>query len=134
MKVLEVARAAADAVAANPSRPATAVLHDSPDARVIVFRIAAGQAVPPHRNESTVMLTVVSGRGVVSGAEAERSVVAGEAVVYEPNELHGMRAIDEELVLVATITPRPGTRGAAPVLVGLASTHSREHDGERGGE
>jgi hypothetical protein len=29
-------------------------------------------------------------------------------VTYSPNELHGMRAGDEELLLLATIAPRPG--------------------------
>jgi len=39
-------------------------------------------------------------------------VAAGDVVTYDPNEIHGMRAADEELVLLATITPRPGSRGA----------------------
>lgn len=134
MKILDVGRAATDAVAANPTRPATAVLYDSPDARVIVFRIAPGQVVPPHRNESTVMLTVVSGRGIVSGGDDERAVDPGEVVVYEPSELHGMRAVDDELVLVATITPRPSQRGATPALVGLGAARSGGDVGKRGNE
>jgi quercetin dioxygenase-like cupin family protein len=110
MKTLDARHAAADAVAANPSRPATAVVHDSRDARLVVFRLAPGQAVAPHRNASTVMLTVIAGRGLVSGAEGEQPVAAGTVVAYEPNELHGMRAVDEEFVLLATIAPRPGER------------------------
>jgi hypothetical protein len=31
-------------------------------------------------------------------------------MVYAPNELHAMRAEGEELLLLATITPRPGSR------------------------
>jgi quercetin dioxygenase-like cupin family protein len=57
-----------------------------------------------------VVLSVVSGRGVVSGADREQPVEEGDVVTYEPNELHGMRAIDTNLVLLATITPRPGER------------------------
>jgi hypothetical protein len=34
-------------------------------------------------------------------------------VVYAPNEIHGMRAADEPLVLLATIAPRPGDRSRA---------------------
>jgi quercetin dioxygenase-like cupin family protein len=112
MKVIHPRQAAADAVAPDARRPATAILHDSPDARAVVFRISPGQAVPPHRSTSTVMLTVMAGRGTVSGADGEREVDAGEVVVYEPNELHGMRASDETFVLLATITPRPGERAA----------------------
>jgi hypothetical protein len=40
----------------------------------------------------------LSGAGVVSGGDEERSVAPG------------MRADDQELVILATITPRPGTR------------------------
>ena len=112
MKVLDVRRAARDAVAANPARPATAILHDSADARLIVFRLSPGQSVAPHRNASSVTLTVISGTGMTSGADEERPVSTGDVVTYDPNEIHGMRAMDEELVLLATITPRPGSRGA----------------------
>ena len=111
MKVIDVRRAARDAVAANPTRPATAIAHDSADARLIVFRLSPGQSVAPHRNASTVTLTVISGSGLTSGADEEQKVATGDVVTYEPDEMHGMRAVDEELVLLATITPRPGTRG-----------------------
>jgi len=110
MKTFNARRAAADAVAASATRPATAIIHDVPDARLVVFRIAPGQAVPPHRNSSTVLLTVLSGRGFVSGGDGEVPVDAGDVIAYEPNELHGMRADDDDLVLLATITPRPGMR------------------------
>ena len=112
MKVLDVRRAAREAVAANPTRPATAIVHDTADARLIVFRLSPGQSVAPHRNASSVTLTVVSGSGLASGPDEERTVAAGDVVTYEPNELHGMRAVTDELVLLATITPRPGSRGS----------------------
>ena len=35
---------------------------------------------------------------------------ASDVVVRAPDELHGMRAPDAELLLPATITPRPGAR------------------------
>ena len=114
MKTLDIPRAAREAVAANRNRPATTVVHDSPDARLVVFRIAPGQAVPPHQNASTVMLTVISGRGFIRGGDDEQAVAPAETVVFEPNELHGMRAELDELVLLATITPRPGNRHTDP--------------------
>ena len=111
MKAHYPSAAALGAVAANPDRPATAILHDSPDARLVVFRLAPGQFVPPHRSTSTVMLHVLKGSGEVSGADdAVVAVSPGDLVTYEPNELHGMRATKEELLLLATITPRPGAR------------------------
>jgi quercetin dioxygenase-like cupin family protein len=112
MKLLQVATAATATAAPNPNRPATAILHDSADLRLVVFRLAAGQSVPPHRSGSTVTLTAVSGQGFVRGGDEERPVTAGETVVFEPNELHGMRAAACEFVLLAAITPRPGERPA----------------------
>ena len=121
MKLLHVAMAATEAIAPNPNRPATATLHDSADLRLVVFRLAAGQSVPPHRSLSTVALTAISGQGFIRGGDEERAVTAGETVVFEPNELHGMRAAACELVLLATITPRPGDRSALRVRPNAAS-------------
>lgn len=115
MTVIDPRQAASDAVSRDPRRPATAIVYDSPDARAIVFRLAEGQQVPPHRSPSTVMITVMFGRGMVSGDDGEKEVQAGDVIVYEPNELHGMRARDESFVLLATIAPRPGMRAALGV-------------------
>ena len=105
-------RAVAKTAVAPPSpRPATALMHDAPGARLVVFRIEPGQQVALHTSPSTVILSIVSGSGAVLGAEGEREVRAGELVVYEPQELHGMRALDEQLVIAAMITPRPGAAG-----------------------
>jgi quercetin dioxygenase-like cupin family protein len=108
MKVYDTIATAGAAVAPPASRPATALLHDSPGARVVVFRIEPGQQVAPHTSGSTVLLSIAAGSGMVLGAEGERLVRAGDLVAYEPRELHGMRALDEQLVIVAAITPRPG--------------------------
>jgi len=108
MKNYDPGAIARTAVAPQTPRPATALVHDAPGARLVVFRIEPGQQVAPHTSTSTVILSIVSGSGVVLGAEGEREVRAGELVVYEPRELHGMRAVDEQLVVAATITPRPG--------------------------
>lgn len=110
MKVLNAPDAAREAVAAHPARPATALLHDHEDVRLVLFRIAPGQAVAPHTSPSSVVLHVVSGSGLVSGDGDERPVAPGDLVAYAPQELHGMRALAEELVIVAAIAPRPGGR------------------------
>ena len=126
MKQINARRAATEAVAANANRPATSVVHDVPDARLVVFRIAPGQAVAPHHNASTVILTVLAGAGVVSGGDGECAVAEGDVVAYAPNELHGMRAIDQELMLLATITPRPGTRPAVSTAEAIPLTRGVE--------
>ncbi len=107
MKVYDPSRLAELAVAARPNRPATATIHDAPGSRMVVFRIAPGQHVPPHTNPSTVILAIVSGTGIVSGADGECPVRQGEVIAYEPNEVHGMRAEAEPFVVLAIIAPRP---------------------------
>lgn len=106
MKVYAPGDDAARAVSANPTRPATAVIHDAPGVRLVVFRIEPGQQVAPHTSEATVLLTVLSGRGVVSGGDAEREVGPGDVIAYDPGELHGMRALAERFSLMATIARR----------------------------
>lgn len=110
MLPLDPKGAARAALSPSPSRPATAILLDTPDARLVVFRIEPGQSVAPHHNASTVLLTVLDGEGLLSGQEGERHCHAGDIVAYEPGETHGMRAVDHPLLLLATITPRPGER------------------------
>jgi len=112
MKVHRIPELAARAAVASASRPATMVAHDSADARVVLFRIEPGQAVAVHTNPSTVLLSVVSGSGFVSGAEGEQPVSAGDLVTYAPSEPHGMRAASIRLVIAAVIAPRPGERNA----------------------
>jgi hypothetical protein len=51
---------------------------------------------------------------LVSGVGGERAVHAGEVLAYEPGETHGVRAITEELVLLAIIAPRPSSRHTSP--------------------
>ncbi len=111
MKALDTLAEARAAVAANPNKPATAVIHDSSDARLVVFRIRPGQQVPPHHNASTVMIQVLEGSGTISGAHGvERACAKGDIVIYEPGEQHGMKADKEEFLLLATIAPRPASR------------------------
>ena len=110
MKTYDVRRAAAVAAAARTDRPATAVVHDSPDVRLVIFRIEPNQQVPSHTNASTVVLTVIEGTGLVTGAEGERAATVGDVIVFEPREPHGMRASDARFIVLAAITPRPGDR------------------------
>jgi quercetin dioxygenase-like cupin family protein len=109
MNVYHTHDLAAAAVAANPSRPATALVHDATDARVVLFRLEPGQEVPVHTSTSTVLLTVLSGTGTVVGANGEQTARAGDMVAYETEEPHGMRAHAEQFVIAAVIAPRPGT-------------------------
>ncbi len=111
---LEIAR---KAVSGSAGRAATAIVHDSPDVRLVVFRLEPDDTVAMHTSTSTVVLSVVSGTGVISGPIdgeiRDVTVSAGTVVTYEPNELHGMRAPRGPFVVLAAITPRPGGRTSA---------------------
>ena len=110
MRVLDPIDAAGKAVASSPSRPATDLVLDTPDVRLLVFRIEPGQSVAPHHNPSTVVLTVLEGEGVVSGSQGDRHCRAGDVIAYEPGETHAMRSVDQTFKLLATIAPRPSER------------------------
>jgi quercetin dioxygenase-like cupin family protein len=107
MNVYHTPGLAAAAVTGNAARPATALIHDSADARVVLFRIEPGQQVPVHTSVSTVLLIVISGAGVVAGATGDRDVRTGDIIAYDIDEPHGMRANEEALVIAAVIAPRP---------------------------
>jgi quercetin dioxygenase-like cupin family protein len=110
MNIYDAAVLAAGAVAPHADRPATTLVHETKDARVVLFRLEPGQSVPVHTSTSTVLLTIVSGTGTVSGADGERAVKPGDIVAYAENEPHGMRARDERFVIEAVIAPRPAPR------------------------
>ena len=92
---------------AREDRPASMLLHDSEDVRVVCFHLSPGQEVKPHRSASTVLVQVIDGHGDFSGREGERHLAAGEAAVYEREELHGIRAREMPLRFLALITPGP---------------------------
>ena len=118
MQISNALKLADEAVPPNADRASTSILYDSDDARIVVFRIDAGQTVSLHKSDSTVVLTVVRGAGFISGpvdgVVTEQQVGAGIIAAYEPGELHGMRADSGTLVIIATIAPRPGTTRTPP--------------------
>lgn len=110
MRLYDPGMTARSAVSASSDRPAVSILHDNDEGRLVVFRLAPGQRVAEHTSASSVFLTVVSGSGYVSGADGEQPVCPGDIVAFEAREPHAMRADQDELVLAALITPRPGNR------------------------
>lgn len=88
-------------------RPASTLLHDEANVRVVAFRLQPGQTVPPHTSTSTVMVVVTEGSGTFHGDAGEALLKVGEGAVYAPNELHSISAGDEPLRFLAVITPRP---------------------------
>jgi len=94
--------------ASRADRPASELLHDEANVRVVAFHLLPGQRIAPHNSPSTVLVQVVSGSGRFHGAEDDALLTAGQSAVYAPGEMHAIDAIDEPLRFLAIITPRPG--------------------------
>ena len=90
----------------SPARPVSRLLLDSPEMRVVVFGIDAGQEIPSHTAPSRVLMHVVRGKGVFVIGQGTRPAESGTFVVTEPNEPHGWKAT-EQTILLAVIAPRP---------------------------
>lgn len=88
-------------------RPATMILHDEPNVRVVAFRLEPGQEIRPHRSSSTVLVQVVEGAGTFTGEGASAVLRSGEAAVFAPGEIHAIRADAEPLRFLAVLTPSP---------------------------
>ena len=113
MNVVDPMAAALRAVSSNPANPATAVVHNTPAVRLVVFRIEPGQEVATHTSDGTVLLSVMSGTGTVRGGDDEsRQVGPGSLVAYAPGEMHSMKAEHERFCLLATIIRGPGDVGS----------------------
>lgn len=114
MNVFPVIETARGGPPTNSARPATTVLVNTPDVRVVVFRFLPGQMVPMHTNKSSVLLTVLEGNGYVSGeldgVPDERACSLGDLIAYAAGEGHSMRTAEDGMILLATITPRSGER------------------------
>lgn len=90
----------------NPARPMSRLLADSPEARVVLFSIGAGQEIPAHISPSRVFMYCAQGAGSFLKGEAQVPVKPGTMVECAPYENHGMSATEDMLVM-AVIAPCP---------------------------
>jgi quercetin dioxygenase-like cupin family protein len=86
------------------------VLDSDDEGRVIAIHLPGGEALGEHRVHERAFLVVVSGQVEVQDAQGETvSGGAGLMAVFEPNEDHEVRAIeDARLILVLSPWPGPG--------------------------
>jgi len=90
----------------SPSRIVSKLLYDSDAMRIVVFGLLPGQEIPPHTAPSRVVLHMVQGKGAFLTGSGEQPAHTGAFVITEPNEPHGLKAV-EKTVLLAVIAPRP---------------------------
>jgi quercetin dioxygenase-like cupin family protein len=79
--------------------------------RILRFTLRPGQSVKEHMApHSPVYLVVLKGHGMFAGGEGvERKLDPHTLLTFEPGELHQIRALDEDLVLIAFLHEAPWT-------------------------
>lgn len=89
----------------SPSlRPVISDVEDGPLGRGFTVTFAPGQLLPPHRNAARIVITVVSGQGVIHLAEDPPQLLReGDVVRIEPRLLHAIEAPTEAMQLQVTL-------------------------------
>jgi len=82
------------------------LVHDSPYMKILNFNYKAGQQMPVHSHdiEGQVSLVILEGEGEFLGGPAPIPVKAGDVLVCDIAEPHGLRA-KTDLRLLVTIAP-----------------------------
>lgn len=82
------------------------LVHDSPYMKILNFNYKAGQQMPIHSHnlEGQVSLVILEGEGEFLGRDSELPVKAGDVLVCDIAEPHGLKAKTDLRVLV-TIAP-----------------------------
>jgi quercetin dioxygenase-like cupin family protein len=83
------------------------LLHDSPYFRILNFNLQAGQIFPVHRHpaDGQVSIQVIEGSGQFLGEnETAISALAGDILVSDIDEPHGVKA-DTDMRILVTIAP-----------------------------
>lgn len=91
----------------DQSCPLSQLLYDSEQVRMVLFCLRAGQQVPAHTADSAVTMCLVRGKGSFLVGDQQYPAIPGTVAVCAPNQAHGMKA-EQDMVVLATISPRPG--------------------------
>jgi len=91
--------------------PQRELVYQDTNARVMRFYLKGGQEIKPHTSPSSVFITVLKGKlsFCMGAADKEEILETGGTIFYEPQELHGFKAL-EDSVVEAVITPNPAQR------------------------
>ncbi len=90
-------------------RPIAKPIHVDENGRLLLFTLRPGQSVREHSSPSSpVYIVVLKGNGLFSGDdEKEHLFGVNSLLIFKPNEKHTIRALDEELVLLALLHGAP---------------------------
>ncbi len=85
--------------------------------RVLLFTLKPGQSIPEHQSaHSPFYVVVLKGQGMFAGADHQEHQFGPEALlIFDPGEVHSIRALDDDLVFVGFLhgaqNVRPGKVG-----------------------
>ncbi len=82
------------------------LVHDSPYFKILNFNFKAGQELPVHAHniDGQVSMTILEGEGEFLGKDENMPAKAGDVLVCEISEPHGLKAATD-LRLLVTIAP-----------------------------
>lgn len=85
--------------------------------RILRWMLKPGQQIPEHKvPDSPFYVVILKGRGMFAGRNAHEQVFGPhDLLIFEPGELHSVRALDEELIFVSFLQ---GTESMRPDRTG----------------
>jgi quercetin dioxygenase-like cupin family protein len=110
----------------------TSVIESGPRGTILELAFGRGASVQPHANPNATWFVVIEGGGFVRAGEERARVAAGEAVLFEPGEIHSawtelseMRAIVVDFGVADPVTIAGLLEGRAkPVPAGADDTEA----------
>lgn len=92
----------------SEEKPITKRLFANKDMIVVHFYLKKGQKIPMHISPSTVLVSVLKGKGkfFIDNENNFEILENGEGYIYNPKQPHGFLAL-EDMVVQAVIIPNP---------------------------
>jgi quercetin dioxygenase-like cupin family protein len=82
------------------------VLFTSPECRIVILDLRAGEVMGDHHVRERAVVEVVSGRVSIDAAGETVECAAGTLVVFDRGERHALRGLDDARLLL-TLAPWP---------------------------
>lgn len=90
----------------KPDRISREMIFDSPEMRIALMCLDAGQKLDPHRAPLRLLMYCVEGKGTFTVGDSKIEADEKTCITCEPMVLHGFAADKgESLVVMAVVTP-----------------------------
>ena len=105
------------------------IIESRPGATIAELVFARNAAVQPHANQNATWMVVIEGGGFVRSGEQQTRVAAGEAVLFEPGEVHAAWTEHSEMRAIVVDLGAPDTRVVAGLLAAGAGAGDDDGSG-----